>query len=353
MTASVLAAIVALAAPGRYAVHGLALPAGTVLAGDAYGELSAGRPFARGAPRTIALAANGAIAAIVAQRDGSLPRRIVVWRAGGSRVTIGMPGDDALHEAFRQYSGGPEPFPQASFARVVLAGDGTVFATVANMFSGAYSGIGKGVFRWTGATWKFVRIPPDAEAAAAESPPLRVGATRDFSSSFLTYDEVVADPAFQRPSAVVFDGATVRRFGTGTLTGLAGPYACGFVGERDGMIMPDNVSPGGQLPFALLWHGTAAKRLGRGMPFGVNSSGVVVGDDRESVEGGPLQGTLAELQRLHIEPGSMPTVLPMRWTRTARTRSGASLAPRSRSRPTARSSARSHAAAASCRAAPR
>ena len=301
-----------------YVLHQLAAPAGYALAGDPSVDGVAVRSFAREGPRTAALAANGAVAAIVddAERVPSR-RRIVVWRADGSRVMIGMPGDAVLHQAFQQYVGGDRPFPYASFSRVVLAADGTTFATVTNPFSGAYSGIAKHVFRWTGTTWESVRtsqaVPRDIDVAAADSQPLHVGITGDFSSGFLTYDEVVNDPAFERPEALSYAGATVRRLGIGTLTGLAGAYACGFIGEQDGLVMPDNVNVEGQVPYALLWHGGATKRLGRGIAFGVNTTGVAVGDNRVSVQGGPRLATRAEYDRLKMTPGVPPVVRPVRW----------------------------------------
>ena len=301
-----------------YALHQLALPAGYVLAGDPSVDGGAVRSFTRDGPRTVALGANGAVAAIVDDSGRARSRRrIVVWRAGGSRVTIGMPGDAVLHQASQHHAGGDKPFPYASFSRVVLAADGTPFATVTNPFSGAYSGIGKSVFRWTGTTWKAVRtaqtMPRDIDVAAADSQPLHVGITGDFSSGFLTYDEVVNDPAFQRPVALSYDGTTVRRLGIGTLTGLAGAYACGFIGEQNGLVMPDNVNVEGQLPYALLWHAGATKRLGRGLAFGVNAKGVAVGDNRVSVLGGPLLATRAKYDRLKMTPGLPPVVMPVRW----------------------------------------
>lgn len=300
LIAPVLAAVVAVAAPPRYVAHALTLPARTVLVGDPDGGTSVDDSIARSGPRTIALGANGSIAAIVADAGTTVrPRRIVVWRANGSRVAIGMPSDAVLHQAFRQFAEGAVPFPYASFARVVLGSDGTPFATVTNPFSGAYSGIGKAVFRWTGTTWKAVRppdVPLDLDIVTAEAPPLRLGLTADSSSGDLTYDQVAADPNFARPLALSYDGSTVHRFGVGTLMGLAGTYACGFVGEEDGMIMPDNVNVENQIPYALLWHAGAAKRLGRGIAFSVNASGVAVGDARARIDGGPV-----------------PATLPMRW----------------------------------------
>jgi hypothetical protein len=156
-------------------------------------------------------------------------------------------------------------------------------------------------------------VPRDIDVAAADAQPLHVGITGDFSSGFLTYDEVVNDPAFARPQALSYDGTTLHRIGTGTLTGIAGPYACGFIGEQNGLIMPDNVNVEGQVPYALLWHDGSTKRLGRGMAFGVNASGVAVGDNRVSVEGGPLMATRAEFDRLKMVPGVPPIVMPVRW----------------------------------------
>ncbi|MDQ6941623.1 MAG: hypothetical protein M3169_03800 [Candidatus Eremiobacteraeota bacterium] len=297
----------------RYVVHQLAMPADSVLSAN---------DIARYGPRAIALATNGAVAAVVEDRGRTfLSRRIVVWRADGSRVTIGMPDDTVLHEAFRHYTGGPVPYPQSSFSHVVLAGDGTPFATVSNGFSGAYSGTDQGVFRWAGAAWKLVRaagqngsmVPTDFDVVAAELPALRIGMTGDYSGGFVQIDALEHDPAYQLPEALLYDGTTVRSLGTGTMTALAGTYACGFIGEQNGRTMPDNVNVDGQIPYALLFHDGVTKRLGRGVAFGVNASGVAVGDDRISVNGGSITTIRTATSTQVIARNGLPNGMPVRW----------------------------------------
>jgi hypothetical protein len=304
----------------RYVLHPLALPVHTGIAATGYGDSVTPASIVRDGPRTIALAANGAVA-IVAGDDGGQqrPKRIVVWRADGSRAILGLPSAAVLRETFGHRADDTAPFPAASFARVVLANDGTPFATVENVFSGAYSGIERGIVRWSGTTWKSVRIansdwaPRDHNVVSAELPALRVGITADSSRGFVTGDEVERDPESLAPRALLYDGSALRKLGTGTLTALAQTYACGFIGERDGRAMPDNVNVDSQTPYALLWHEGATKRLGRGIAFAVNASGIAVGDDRSSVTGNPLLASRAEYDRFAQIPGAPRMMLPMRW----------------------------------------
>ncbi|HEV2737299.1 MAG TPA: hypothetical protein VGU66_01860 [Candidatus Elarobacter sp.] len=308
--------------PARYVLHQLTVPPGDLLDGDFMQGAVSVDGVARRGPRTIALAANGAVAAIVTNTGNLYPARtIVVWRPGGSRVTIGLPDPAVLDQGFHHRGGRVDTFPSASFSRVVLADDGTPFATVTNSFSGAYSGIDKAVFRWIGTKWR--NVPPagepisparsDYDVVAAELPKLRIGLTGDSSSADVSFDELEHTPGYQLPEAMVYDGLTMRGLGAGTMTALAGAYACGFIGEQNGRTMPDNVNVEGQIPYALLWHDGATTRLGRGLAFGVNAGGVAVGDNRVSIEGGPLLATRAEYDRLKIMPGKPPVVVPVRW----------------------------------------
>ena len=298
----------------HYAIHPLAMPPGMVLAQ---------RGIMQNGPREIALAENGAVAAIVAgttQRYAA--HRIVVWRSNGSRITIGLPDDDVLHRAFRHYSGGPKPYPDASFAHVVLAAEGTPFATIESPFSGAYSGSDKGIFRWTGTRWTIVRAsgasyptgtPPDFDVAAAELPRLRVGMTASYSSAIWNVDAMRADPAYHQPEAWLHDGIVMRKLGMGTMTSLAGRYASGFVEDRGARTTHGGASDETPVPYATLWHDGTAARLGRGVAFGVNAFGVAVGDDRMSANGSTTVTTRTaagiETAMRHGDPDGRP----MRW----------------------------------------
>jgi hypothetical protein len=136
----------------RYVLRSLAFPSGMALPQ---------RQGARPMEPPLALAANGAVAALAVGFKGgyeTTAKHIVVWRADGTRAVIGLPSSAAMAGAFSHF----EPtmgsdFPFVDFLRVVLAADGTPFATVSSGFSGAYSGSDLGIFRWTGARWIVVR----------------------------------------------------------------------------------------------------------------------------------------------------------------------------------------------------
>jgi hypothetical protein len=115
------------------------------------------------------------------------------------------------------------------------------------------------------------------------------------------------------PEALVDDGKTVRSIGNGTMTALAGTYASGFIGEENGRTMPDNVNVEGQTPYALLWHDGTTKRLGRGIAFGVNASGIAVGDDRTSVSGGSITITRTSTSTQVVARNGTPNGRPTRW----------------------------------------
>ena len=158
------------------------------------------------------------------------------------------------------------------------------------------------------------RSPPsDFDVVAAELPALRVGMTGDYSGGFVEFDALKHDPTDQLPEALVYDGTTLQRVGTGTMTALAGAYACGFIGEQNGRTMPDNVNVEGQTPYALLWHAGSTKRLGRGVAFGVNASGVAVGDDRTSVTGGSMTTTRTGTRMQVVARMGTPNGMPVRW----------------------------------------
>jgi hypothetical protein len=323
-TLTIAGAIAASAAPmsaaeatPRYALRSLAVPAGLALTNAPVRPLEA--PFA--------LAANGAVAALAYDDRGThAASQVVVWRADGTRTVIGLPPDAVLEAVLRHYGpitkGPREPYRRATFAHVVLAGDGTPFATVAAGFSGAYSGTDKGVVRWTGTRWIAVdpsrkrddfSLPTDFDVAAAELPGLRVAMTADYWGLFVNIDAVRSQEHYQLPQAWVLDATATHVLGFGRITSLAGKYAGGYIGETNGRPMPDNFNIGTQRPVALLWRNDRSTRLGPGIAFGVNELGAAVGDDRTTIDGTTQMTTRTANSASTIVRAGIPDGVPMLW----------------------------------------
>jgi hypothetical protein len=305
----------------RYVLRPLALQAGmSLLAGPV-------RPL----EPPLALAANGAVAALVGERQVRYGApHIVVWRADGTRTMLAVPSDDALLTGLRHYQRpkhvpGAFPavtFPRAEFLHVVLANDGTPFATVAAGFSGAYSGTDKAVFRWTGTRWVVVATsagnrasdgPTDFDVAAAELPKLRVAISGDYSGLFVNIDAANADPDYQSPEVRVLEGATTHELGFGRVTSLAGAFASGYTSARRDRTLSDGTRIRTRLPEALLWRNGRRVSLGRGIAFAVNASGVAVGDDRTTLDGDTQTTTRTMNNITTVARRGIPDGVPTLW----------------------------------------
>ena len=272
----------------RYVLRSLEFPSGMALQ-----QRAGPRPL----EPPLALAANGAVAALaVGFRGGyeSTAEDIVVWRSDGTRTVIGLPSRAAMAGAFHHLTSNMgSSFPFVEFLRVVLAADGTPFATVSSTFSGAYTGSDLGIFRWTGARWIVVAgssrppftDPPDYRVVAAELPKLRVATTRDYSSAVYNVDAGDFDPHYREDEAWILTGKTWHRLGFGDLTSLAGPFACGYISYIHRHPILERPTRAQLQPIALLWKGGRVTRLGAGVAFGVNAEGAAVGDDRATIDG--------------------------------------------------------------------
>ena len=317
-------ALVATAAPvlpseetPRYVLRQLALPKGLGLLSTPVRPLEP--PFA--------LAANGAVAALAYHDARSYAAsHVVVWRADGTRKVIGLPSNAVLTAVLQHYQPpfdrGYRAYRRATFARVVLATDGTPFATMMAGFSGAFGGTDKGVVRWTGTRWVSVNpyrdqrdfsVPTDFDVAVAELPALRVAMTADYWGSFVNFDAVQRQAHYQTPQAWVLDATATHVLGFGRITSLAGDYACGYIGETNGRPMPDNFNIGTQQPVALLWRNARSTRLGRGIAFGVTAHGAAVGDNRTSIDGTTQTVTrTGNSAAMEVRPG-IPDGVPTLW----------------------------------------
>lgn len=268
------------ASPQRYVLHRLDIPSANRLydfaTTDEYGA------------RAFALGANGSVAALAGDPGVTYYRakRILVWRAHGSRITLRMPPLEVLRSAFRHSSVYGEPYPSTGFVRVVLANDGTPFATVSNDFSGAYLGSDKRVFRWTGTRWRYVRsplqaFPQDFDVVAAEMHPLRIGTTADYSSEPYDVDQGQSNPLYRQPEMWIVTASSARELGLGVMESLAGGYACGFISRIDWTadhgLHPEDAA------YVIRRRKDRVDQLGRGIAFGVNAGGIAVGDNRSTV----------------------------------------------------------------------
>jgi hypothetical protein len=238
--------------------------------------------------QTVALAPNGA-AAFVANGGGSDTSHevIVVYRANGMRVAVTLPQDNLLHQRFPVYVRGPHSertYPGKRFENIVLADDGSLFATIGFDFSGGYSGIEEYPFVWDGLAWRQAltsTVPvgvSNISVAAVETV-----STATYVSDYLNDgpSEIVQQQEmrnYHEDDILVARGANKAIIGHGVATAMRKQLVVGY--EVDSQ---RRWSLGAQ-PTALAWKGLRTRvALGTGIAWAVNARHEIVGDDRTTV----------------------------------------------------------------------
>lgn len=256
-----------------YSVVVIALPAHAMAdASMLYGD----------SPKTASISRSGSTALILEATDRTqIDSRILVVRANGSRVVLDLPADSVLAETFKQYALGPNGehrFPSKRFTAVTLADDGTPFATVSAVFSGAFSGVDQGVFFWNG-KWQnaYASGMPFETGNAVIAGALSVN-TFVSNGNYLNYfpGPIDGQPQHYQEDQVLSTRTSQSKvLGFGDATALRGPFVVGYSPGRQTTVSADT-----ERVVAVRWLGTQATTLGPGVARAVNSSGIVVGDDR-------------------------------------------------------------------------
>jgi len=79
------------------------------------------------------------------------------------------------------------------------------------------------------------------------------------------------------PAAFIVDGRTCTALGRGTVFGLRGDWAVGYLGYLGASVAPDNYGPPDRF-VAIRWRGEQLHELGWGVAFAVNREGFAVGE---------------------------------------------------------------------------
>ena len=259
-----------------YVVQAMSLPSGMAVDLDPSpgGSVSAPAP---GPPPSISLSKAGTVGVIM-YPEGSSPlqaQRLLIVRGDGTRTILDRPSDAVLSKFFKHYPGQP----QAYFAGLKFARDGTPFATVISLFSGAFSGSEDGVFKWNGDMWMDAlseETPPNSDnvTLGAADQPWRAVYNVNYNNTFIPdLDYARSDPHFQEYWSLLGDGKKYTKLGFGTSTAMRDATVVGFsAGLR---------SLASFKPLCVAWEWVRGLRvkLGSGVPFDVNANGDVVGDD--------------------------------------------------------------------------
>lgn len=266
-----------------------------------------------GRPTEATIGANGAIAVILASRSPFYedpkrklrpilypPQRIWIVRSNGTTTELHafdaletQPFDRHINPADCRNDTRSCPY----FANVALAADGTPFVTLAQSFSGAYSGVREAALVWNG-SWHVVPqgrpfdgtgdpyTPTNVSIAAADSLD-DFAFNGDFRDGFGVDTDIHRNGYFRDIGAVHFGSRTIQ-LGLGTVTATRGSYAAGA---------DAGLGLEGQASFpttALLWqcvksvaalHPCVRMELGQGIAYGVDALGEVVGDDVARYDG--------------------------------------------------------------------
>jgi hypothetical protein len=207
-------------------------------------------PTAR--PSFAAMGSNGAVAVIVRNLADRREQGVLVVRADGTTTILPRPIDSvdipdfpSASECTSRKRGGC-----GFFSGVVVADDGTPFATYSVGFSGAYSGVRDAALEWNGA-WHFLRKQAVLRGLSEPMDPRNVSITAaDTSTNYAfvgNYSDLypmedLDDASRDRSYMANVSGATFpwgsAALGVGDATAIRGPLVAGFDGGLNIMGAP-------------------------------------------------------------------------------------------------------------------
>ncbi len=291
-------------AAAMYTVTPIVLPTGTST--DALED----RQFAANRKRVesnATLARNGAVGVLL--HTGDLRNnRLLIVRTNGTHVVLSSP-TEVRNAKTHWLQACPQPnVACAMFENAVLADDGTPFATLRRIFSGAYSGVDDVAARWTGTQWTNAAPRGTSMTAtnlnvAAVDTPENFAVNGDFGNSNANFDAAKADPRYQAEETAWCRAAPCTRLGYGSAKGIRGSRVVGFdAGLRSVGYM--NEPP--HATMAVMWQNARERKLGPGVAYAVDGDGNAVGSD-EATLGAPgfpiLWPRTGKAIRLGTRPG--------------------------------------------------
>ncbi len=248
-------------------------------------------------PQDVAVLPDGSVLFVERRGQGCDRDKIVIVRSGRRRE-LSRPLATARSVDGHNYW----------ISRIRVASDGTIFATLSDQFSGAYSGIRRQLFAYRNGTWVPVQVWCDAgdPSCASRNEDIGAAATADRYVVNHDYDDTavgnwfVENPAKGSTTAILVSRGNTQTLGAGTVTAAAANWLYGY---DDGFEH--------RLPLrAFRLAGANRAMLGAGIPFAVDRNGAGVGDDRASwrEEGYPVVWSAARKERLTETHGTAFTI---------------------------------------------
>jgi hypothetical protein len=272
-------------------------------------------------PNIIAMSPGGDVAAIFPKDYVyGTGASYVFWRQPNGTVNrLPLPSNTLLLKTFRVHNltSGAPAFQDVYFRSIRLTDTGMPVATVVSHFSGAYSGLEVASFVWTRGEWS--RIPPvnagvpriggwpvNTSVAAAVST-----SSATFNLSFDRFGYIDAgersNPNYKLDQVALLKHGAVFLLGPGTATSQRGNFVGGFQAGLNPFAGPGPSWCGHpRISTTALWRGDKLKRLGHGIIYDVDSSGVAVGDDQQffGAQGRPVLWLHGQKKILSEKAGS-------------------------------------------------
>jgi|GEM_PF-3781358 len=257
-------------------------------------------------PSTITMDENGNIAFVVSHSNGRHGVRVV--RATGQVDNLPMPSPTELSLGLKtgRFDAKGRLDPTGVIVESVVLQDTKPTITVSHAFEGAYIGIEKASFRWSGTGWEraFSRTSaPSKNAWVAAADPTSVIFGLDALGEIPGYAENNPEDFMRSTGTFLMFHAQTMTIGGVVPTWTRSGDIVGFTAKRAGDVSQGRTA---WTPFAVDWQGGHLRRLYGGIAWGKNSTGVVVGDDRGEVDlaGHPAAYVLEKVRRLTTKRGS-------------------------------------------------
>jgi len=244
-------------------------------------------------PSALTVNKRGDVALLLRKTEFAVGETVLEIGRDGRGMLVDRPSDHIIHSAAQFFSylagaNGQPTYPYAKVQNFVQSSDGTAFMTVSAQFSGGYSGDSEATFEYDKTSWR----PLSVASSSIGNKNNWIAAADGRRNLALVLNSLIEPPSNVNPDAhqPQFNNNVICRFvngralplGSGIATAIVGDYVAGY-----------NISYGllGDQPrekattIALEYIGKRKINLGSGIAWSVNSSNVVVGDDRHTIDG--------------------------------------------------------------------